>query len=181
VIVDNLYTPMQLMTNAVQSLMASGIFPMREFEDWEAMPNKTYNSFELFVHGAYVHQLVAIQLHTMGQHSYVANQHSHIMYNVLEDGASVTDDNGSVAMITQQTAANITAGSTPGNTYAALLSTANPSPSPNNYAAVAAAINLLSANQTAMWSHMQNLLLHDSAPPTHVANPAVVYNHTAQQ
>jgi hypothetical protein len=54
------------------------------------------------------------------------------MYNVLEDGASVTDDDGSIATITQQTAANITTGSTLGNTYAALLPTANPSPSPNS-------------------------------------------------
>ncbi len=53
VIADNLYTLMQLMTNAVQLLMASGIFLMRKFEDWEAIPNKMYNSFKLFVHGAY--------------------------------------------------------------------------------------------------------------------------------
>jgi hypothetical protein len=79
-------------------------------------------------------------------------------------------------MMTQQMAANITTGSTLGNTYAALLPTAYPFPSPNNYTAAAAAINQLSANQTAMWSHMQNFSLHDSALPTHVANPAVVYN-----
>ncbi len=176
VIADNPYTPMQLMINAVQLLMVSGIFLMREFEDWEAIPNKMYNSLKLFVHGVYVHQLVAIQLRTTGQQGYVANQHNHNMYNVLEDGTLVTDDDGSVATITQQTAANITTGSTLGNTYAASLPTANPSPSPNECAAVAAAINQLSTNQTAMWSHMQNLLLHNSAPPTHVANPAVVYN-----
>jgi hypothetical protein len=40
---------------------------------------------------------------------------------------------------------------------------------------VATTINQLSANQTAMWTHMQNLLLQDHAPPTHAANP-VVYN-----
>ncbi len=57
------------------------------------------------------------------------------MYNVLEDGALVTDNNGSAATITQQTAVNVTTGSTLGNTYAALLPMANPSPSPNNYAA----------------------------------------------
>ncbi len=94
---------------------------------------------------------------------------------MLEDGAWVTDENGSNAMITQQTAANVTTGTTLGNTYAALLP-ANPSPSPNKYAAAAVAINQLSANQMAMWLHMQNLSLLDSAPPMHVANPAVVYN-----
>jgi hypothetical protein len=54
-IADNPYTLMQSMTNAIQLLMVSGIFPMREFEDWETMPNKMYNSLKLFVHGAYVH------------------------------------------------------------------------------------------------------------------------------
>jgi hypothetical protein len=78
-----------------------------------------------------------------GQQGYVANQQNHNMYKVFEDSALVTDKDGSVATITQQTAANISTGSTLGNTYAALLPTANPSPSPNNYAAVAAAINPL--------------------------------------
>jgi hypothetical protein len=46
VIADNLYTPMQLMANTVQLLMASGIFPMREFEDWEATVNKLYTALK---------------------------------------------------------------------------------------------------------------------------------------
>jgi hypothetical protein len=72
-------------------------------------------------------------------------------------------------------AANVTIGSTLGNMYAALLPTAHPFLSQNDYAAMATAIKQLSANQTAMWL-MQNLSLHNSAPPTHVANPAVLYN-----
>ncbi len=55
------------------------------------------------------------------------------MYNMLEDGAFVTDDNGSITTITQQTSANVTTSSTLGNTYTALLPTATPSPSPNEY------------------------------------------------
>ncbi len=93
VIADNPYTPMQLMTNAIWLLMAWGIFPIREFEDWETMPNKMYTSLKLFVHGAYAHQLVAIQLRTTRQQGYVANQHHHNMYNLLENRASVTDNN----------------------------------------------------------------------------------------
>jgi hypothetical protein len=73
VIADNPYTLMQLITNALQLLMASGIFPMREFEDWETMPNKTYNSLKLFVHGAYARQLAAVRLRTTGQQGYLAN------------------------------------------------------------------------------------------------------------
>jgi hypothetical protein len=85
---------MQLMTNAVQLLMALGIFPAREFEDWEAMSNKMYTSLKVFVHGAYARHLIAVQLSTTGQHGYVANPNNN-MFQVLEDGASVTDDNAS--------------------------------------------------------------------------------------
>ncbi len=56
-IADDPYTPMQLMTNTIQLLMASGIFLMREFKDWETRPNKRYNSLKLFVHGAYISQM----------------------------------------------------------------------------------------------------------------------------
>jgi hypothetical protein len=168
---DNPYTPMQLVTNTVQLLMASGIFPEREFEDWEATPNKTYTSLKIFVHGAYVWRLIAVQLHTTGQHGYVANPNNN-MFQVLEDGASVTDDNMS---ITHQTVDSATTSSTLDNTHAASLAPANPSLSPQDYVAVATAINQLSTNQTAMWVHMQSLSLQDHAPPSHVAN-SVVYN-----
>jgi hypothetical protein len=99
------------------------------------------------------------------------------LYNVLEDGDLVTDNNGSIATITQQAAANVTTGSTLGNTYVVSLPMANSSPSTNEYTGAAAAISQLSANQTAMWLHMQNMLLHDSAPPMHVTNPMVVYKN----
>ncbi len=166
---------MQLMTNAVQLLMSLGIFPPREFEDWKATANKTYASLKVFAHGAYAWCLVAVLLRTTGQQGYVAN-HNNNMFCVLEDGASVTKDDASVAIITNQTAANVTMDSTLGNTYKASLAPTNPSLSPQQeYAAAATAINQLTANQTEMWSHIQNMLLRDSAPPTHVANP-VVYN-----
>jgi hypothetical protein len=173
-IADNPYTLMQLMTNAVQLLMASGIFSAREFEDWEATPNKMYGSLKVFIHGAYARRLIAIHMCTTGQHGYVANPNTN-MFQVLEDSATITDDDTSVATTMNQTADNATTGSTLDNTYAASLALANPSPAPQDYVVVATVINQLSVNQTAMWSHMQNLLLRDHAPPTHVANP-VVYN-----
>jgi hypothetical protein len=73
VIADNPYTPMQLMANAVQLLMASGIFPMCKFDDLGATINKSYTALKVFVHGAYSRRLVAMQLRTTGQHKYVAN------------------------------------------------------------------------------------------------------------
>ncbi len=172
VILDNLNTPIQFMTNTVQLLMASGIFLARGFGDWEATPNKMYTSLKVFVRGTYARHLIAVQLCTTGQHLHVPNPNN-TMFQVLEDGASVTDEDTS---LTHQTAANATTGSTLDNTYTAYYAPANPSPSPQDYVAGATAINQLSTNQTmAMWAHMQNLLLSNHAPPTHVANP-VVYN-----
>ncbi len=80
--------------------------------------------------------------------------------------------------MTQQTAANVTSGIAMGITYAASLAPTNPSPLPQDYAAAATAINHLSANQTAMWAHMQHMLLRNVAPPTHVVNLAMAYNPT---
>jgi hypothetical protein len=162
---------MQLMTNAVQLLMALGIFLAREFKDWEATPNKTYGSLKVFVYGAYARHLIAVQMRTTEQHRYVANPNNNLQ--VLEDGVSITDDDTSVATIMNQTAANATTGSTLDNIYNASLAPANPSPSPQDYVAVATAINQLSANQPRMWLHMQNLSLRAHAPPAHVANPVV--------
>ncbi len=84
------------MATTVKLLMASGIFPKWEFEDWEATVNKSYMALKVFVHGAYTCCLVAVQLHTTGQHGYVANQHNHNMYNVVEDGALGTDNDASL-------------------------------------------------------------------------------------
>ncbi len=83
VIADNPYIPMQLMINAVQLSMSLGIFPPREFEDWEATANKTYASLKVFVYGAYDQCLVALKLHTTGQQGYVAN-HNNNMFRVLK-------------------------------------------------------------------------------------------------
>jgi hypothetical protein len=36
------YTPKQIISNAAKLLMVPGIFPLKEFDMWEALPNKTY-------------------------------------------------------------------------------------------------------------------------------------------
>jgi hypothetical protein len=92
-------------------LLKSGIFPMHEFKDWEAMPKKMWPIMKAFVHGAYLRQLVASNLrNTTDQQRYI--QAAHNMYNVLN-----TDDLSSNAMMGTHTAAAATMGSTLGNTY----------------------------------------------------------------
>jgi hypothetical protein len=134
VIAGNPDSNMQLMTNAVQVLMALCIFPTCNFEDWEAMAVKSYMILKIFVHAAYARHLVALQICKLGQQGYTP---THNMYNVLTDGTSNTDDDNMVTSI-MQTAAAATMGSTLGSTYAA----------PTAHTEYVMVINQLSANQT---------------------------------
>jgi hypothetical protein len=141
-IAEDLYTPKQIISNAVRLLMALGIFPLKEFDTWEAMSIKTYPILKAFVHEAYTRRLTLIQLqNTAGQQGYVRNNN---MYNMFEKEADkVADDNTTIT----QTAAVATTGSTLGATYAAGTTS-------NVSAEVTPAINQLSANQMAMMNRM---------------------------
>jgi hypothetical protein len=154
VITGTPYSNMQLMTNTVQVLMTSCIFPTCNFKDWEATAIKLYMILKIFIHAAYARGLVAMQIRTSGQQGYAP---AHNMHNVLADVMSNTDDNNTVALITQTAAAAIM-GSTLGSTYAA----------PMAHTEYAAAINQLSINQTQIWNQMEVLRLN---PPNHVAAP----------
>jgi hypothetical protein len=145
---------MQLMTNAVQVLMAPCIFPTREFKEWEAAAIKLYMILKIFIHAAYARCLVAMQIRTSGQQGYAP---AHNMYNVLVDATSDIDDNNMVTLV-MQTAAAATMGSTLGSTYAA----------PTAESEYTAGINQLSANQTQIRNQMEALSL---GSPIHVAAP----------
>jgi hypothetical protein len=136
---------MQLMTNAVQVLMALCIHPTRKFEDWEAMAIKLCMILKIFIHAAYAHRLVAMQICTLGQQGYAP---AHNMYNVLVDAMSDTNDNNMVVLVMQKAAA-ATTGSTLESTYAA----------PTAQSEYAVAINQLSTNQMQIWNQMEALSL----------------------
>jgi hypothetical protein len=71
-IAEDPYTPKQIISNAVRLLMASGIFLLKEFDTWEALPIKTDPILKTFVHEAYTRHLTSIQLrNTAGQQGYV--------------------------------------------------------------------------------------------------------------
>jgi hypothetical protein len=78
---------------------------------------KLYMILKIFVHAAYTHHLVAMQMCMLGQQGYAS---AHNMYNVLADATSNTDDNNTVTLVTQ-TAAAATMESTLGSTYAASM------------------------------------------------------------
>jgi hypothetical protein len=77
IIADTPYMAAQLISNTMLLLLMSGIFPMRNFKDWDAMQNKIWSLLKTFVHGAHAHKLVALNLHNMtGQHRYVQLAHN---------------------------------------------------------------------------------------------------------
>jgi hypothetical protein len=133
------YSEEQIIANAVCILLQANIFPLKEFDAWEAVTPKTYPALKTFIHAAYGRRLTALALcSTSGQNGY-ANQKT---YNVLEEGNGEDTNDDTVTTI-MQTAALTTA--TGGRA---------PSGGTAISAKVTAAINQLLANQTAIMPQM---------------------------
>jgi hypothetical protein len=110
---------------------------LKEFDSWEAVTPKSYPTLKTFIHAAYGRRLTVLALCSTSVQNRYANQ---MMCKVLEDGDDDDTNDDTVTTITQ-TDAGTTGGTTPsGGTV--------------NSAGVAAAINQLSANQTAIMSQM---------------------------
>ena len=115
------YTPTQIINNAVRLLQQSGIFPLKEFDTWDATTIKTYPALKMFIHEAYTRRLTALQLrNTTGTQGYAPNTNQN-MYNVLDEG--YYSDSGTEGTLMTQTVppttqtVAITTGSTLTNTY----------------------------------------------------------------
>jgi hypothetical protein len=133
------YSDEQIIANTVQILIQSNIFPLKEFDTWEATAQKTYPSLKTFMHEAYGRRLTAMALHsTSGQNGY-SNQ---MMYHVFDEEHGNESDKDTVMTITQTAAIMAAPGSTSTSQGTAIS------------AKVAAAINQLSANQTTMMAQM---------------------------
>jgi hypothetical protein len=66
------YMPKQMIGNAVHFLMHSGIFPLKEFDAWEATTVKSYPILKTFIHEAYSRHLTAMQMrNTAGQQGHI--------------------------------------------------------------------------------------------------------------
>jgi hypothetical protein len=131
------YSDEQIIANAVRILLQSNIFPLKEFDTWEAVTPKTYPALKTFIHEAYGRRLTAMALRsTSGQNGY-ANQ---TIYNVMGDELDDDSDDDTVTTITQTAAVATTA---PSGGGASTIS-----------AEVATALNQLASNQTALMSQI---------------------------
>jgi hypothetical protein len=114
------YSPTQIINNAVRLLQQLGIFPLKEFDTWDAITPKSYPALKTFIHEAYTRRLTALQLrNTTGTQGYAPNIYQN-MYNVLDGGNDT--DSGTEGTVATQTAlitqtAAMTTGSTLWNTY----------------------------------------------------------------
>jgi hypothetical protein len=95
------YSDDQIIANMVRILIQLNIFPLKEFDTWEATAQKTYPALKTFMHEAYGCRLTAMALRsTSGQNGY-SNQ---TMYNVFAEEHENESDNDTVTTITQTAA-----------------------------------------------------------------------------
>ena len=62
VLIRDPYSNVQVINNAIRLLMQSSIFPLKEFDDWEAITPKTYPTLKTFIAVAYTQRLLSQQL-----------------------------------------------------------------------------------------------------------------------
>ena len=156
-------------------LMQSGNFPIKEFETWAAMPNKTYPGLKTFIHEAYMRRLAAISTqNTAGSLGYVSNNANAFTIINPSMGEDTNDDN--VTTVTQTVVA-ATPGSLLGNTYEATgMSASFP-------AEVTAAIQQFLENQMSMVQKFAAFTADNQPPPTrsNIQVPPVTNIHIPQQ
>jgi hypothetical protein len=155
----NPYSQTQLVNCAIQLLLQSGIFPMKDFEDWEREASKTWTDLKRFVQSAYQRKLTVLNLRmTSGSGGYVSQN----MFNVLQDDDDDVEDADSVSTGNSliQAAANVTVNS--GVTAPTAVS--------ND---VLTAINTLAANQATIVQQMAAFSLSASRTAHQTAAPAV--------
>ena len=134
---------------------------MKDLEDWEATTNKTWTLLKLLIHGAFQHRLVVVGIcSTSTQHGYTPTNNNYVM--LANEFVYLDDDT-----IVEHMAASVTTGSMLGNTYTM------PAPITTMSNNLAAAINLLVANQQAK-GHMKHPRLGiKSTPPKHTLSTTV--------
>ena len=90
VLVRDPYSNVHVINNAVRLLMQARIFPMKEFDDWEAVTPKTYPALKTFIVAAYTRRILSQQLrNTAGQQMGYAPQ-THNMYAALDNNNDAT-------------------------------------------------------------------------------------------
>ena len=167
------YTTEQIIANAVRVLMASKMFPTRDFETWESIMPKTYPALKTFFHEAYNCRLNAIDLqNTLGGMGYAPAQN---MYNVLDYGNNddSTADGSMVTAVQPPTATTVMA-STIGNGTSMASGLAHPGLIAAINQSIAPAFHQVVQNQSILQQQIAAMLI--TQPP-----PSALATHPVQQ
>ena len=163
----NPYSQTQLVNCAVQLLLQSGVFPMKEFEDWDREVAKTWTGLKRFIQAAYQRKLTVLNLRmTSGTGGYTSQNMFHVLGDADDDMDSVASASTGNSII--QAAANATVNS--GVTAPTTVS-----------ADVITAIQTLAANQATIMHQMAAFSLGASRPAVQAAAPAVHVPYVPQQ
>ncbi len=167
------YTPAQVIANAPRLLMASTIFPNREFEMWDAMKVKTYPALKTFIHEAYTRGLNRMELrNTSSTSDYAPAQNMYRLLDLGNDNDSATDITVAMQVAVAATGTGTLAASLLGQGTAAksgihpgLLTAINQS--------IAPAFNQVVQNQSILQSQIAAMSLARPPPaqPAYVALP----------
>jgi hypothetical protein len=150
---------MQVISNAVCLLMQASIFPLKEFNNWEAVTPKTYPTLKTFIAAMYTRRILAQQLcNTTGQQGYAPPSHN--MYNKF-----AKEDDTATADTTMTNVAALTTGSTITGMQTATIPDL-----------VANTINQLSTNQIELMNQMVVMSYANVPPP-----PTLQYQPPIQQ
>ena len=96
--------------------MQSGIFPLKEFNTWEAIAVKSYPILKSFIHEAYSRHLTLLQMrNTAGGQGYVQQN----MYNILDINGGKDTNNKTTVTAPAVAAAMSPNGGMPGSVYVA--------------------------------------------------------------
>ena len=153
ILAKNAYSETQMITNAVLLLRQSNIFPSKDYDDWDDVPEatRTWPIMRAFFHKKYTKRMTSINMNAKsGQHGYAGANPYGIFHTAHDDNDSTTTE-GTTLTIAAPTV------TLPGSTLG--MGTAM-APEISN------AIAQLAANQTAMMSQMAALSITPQ-PPIH--------------
>jgi hypothetical protein len=166
------YTMEQVILNALCLLMASQIFPMREFNMWENMTVKTYPALKTFIYETYSRCLNLMELHnTPSSLGYTMPAHN--MYHVLDMGKDDNSiaNNTTVATVVVAVAASMMASSFVQGTAASSM---HPGLTATINQSIAPAFNQVMQNQLILQNQIAAMSMAQPPPAQALAHQYIV-------
>ncbi len=155
------YTSEQIIQNALRLLMASNIFPVREFDTWENSLVKTYPALKTFIHVVYTHCLNLMELRNMAAvlgYTVPTNNMNHLFEGDVNDGNSAMDNTTATNVAAAITGSILGTGTAASNIHPGLIEAINQSITP--------AFNQMVQNQSILLQNQIATMFLMQPPPS---------------